>query len=548
VRTRDKVGWLGVTMFLSALGLLGGWGALLLARSRRPAPPLPPYEIPTLSPDEPLPAPPPAGLLHPQVLRYNNSAEPQTLDPARMVGLPDITVALGLFEGLTSLHPRTLRPVPGIARSWEVAPDGRTYRFHLRPSLWSDGSPLTAADFAYAWQRVLRPETGALYASLLGCIERIEPLDGLTLEVRLRGPVPYFLELAAFATFAPVQRRCVEAHDRAWTRPEHLVGNGPFTLAEWRPYERIVLKKNPRYWDAGRVALDEVRVLAITDSETALKKYLNGEVDWIREVPGHKIAEAARLPGFRYAPQLNTYFYRFNVGRPPLGDPRVRKALSLAVDKASITRYLLRAGQRPARSLVPPILPGYTPAEGPAHDPAEARRLLAEAGFPGGRGFPRLTLLYNSSESHQQIAETLQHMWRAELGIRVALFNQEWGVYQNSMRNRDYDIARSSWVGDYADPSTFLDCFGTGNGNNRTGWSHRRYDQLLAQAAREANAARRMSLYQEAERILVCDEMPILPLYFYVNAYLVHPRVRGVCDNSRNFHPFQYIHLASDHE
>lgn len=545
---KNRAGRLGVAMLLSALGLLGAWGALLLARSRQPAPPLPPYEIPSVSADEPLPPPPPDGLPRPQVLRYNNSAEPQTLDPARMVGLPDVTVALGLFEGLTTLHPRTLRPMPGIAESWTVEDAGRTYRFRLRPSLWSDGSPLAAADFAYAWRRVLQPDTGAAYASLFQCVESFRPLDGLTLEVRLRDPVPYFLELAAFATFAPVQRRCIEAHDRAWTRPEHLVCNGPFTLAEWRPFERIVLRKNPRYWDAARVALDEVRVFAITDSETALKKYLNGEVDWIREVPGPKIADAARLPGFRYSPQLNTYFFRFNVTRPPLDDPRVRKAFSLAVDKESIARHLLRAGQRPARSFVPPILPGYTPAKGPACDPAEARRLLAQAGFPGGRSFPRLTLLYNSSESHQQIAETLQHMWRTELGIRVALFNQEWGVYQNSMRTRDYDIARSSWVGDYADPSTFLDCFGAGNGNNRTGWSNAEYDRLLALAAAEAHAARRAGLYRQAERILVCDEMPILPLYFYVNAYLVHPRVQGVYDNSRNLHPFQYIHLDAERE
>lgn len=546
MRGGNKAGSLGIAAFLSALVLLGGWGALLLARSRGPAPPLPPYELPAFAPDEPLPPPPPPGLPRPQVLRYNNSSEPQTLDPARMVGLPDITVALGLFEGLTSLHPRTLRPVPGMAESWELSPDGLVYRFRLRPALWSDGSPLSAHDFVHAWQRVLRPETGAAYATLFKPVRSFEAFDERTLEVRLRVPVPYFLELAAFATFAPVHRGCLEAHGTRWTRPGNLVSNGPFVLAEWRPYERIVLRKNPRYWDTSRVALDEIQVLAITDTETALKKYLTGEVDWIREVPGHKIAEAARVPGFRYSPQLNTYFFRFNVGRWPLNDVRVRKALSLAVDKAGIARYLLRAGQRPARSFVPPILPGYSPVEGPDYDPAEARRLLARAGFPRGSGFPSLTLLYNSSESHQQIAEAIQHMWRTQLGINIALFNQEWGVYQSSMRNRDYDIARSSWVGDYADPSTFLDCFQSDGGNNRTGWRSRRYDELLAMAAREPHPAWRMTLYQEAERILVCDEMPILPLYFYVNAYLVHPRVQGVFDNWRNFHPFQYIHLAGD--
>jgi oligopeptide transport system substrate-binding protein len=554
--------WLGCATALAVAGVLGGWAMVLLARSRQPAPPLPPYEIPAVSRDEPLPSPPAAGLAQRQVLRFNNSAEPRTLDPAKMTGLPELNVALALFEGLTSLHPKTLRPVPGVAESWDVSRDGRRYVFHLRTARWNNGDPLTASDFAYAWRRVLDPDTGAQYSSLLHCIENAKPrgegkapdparlgvraLDDRTLEVRLEHPVPYFLELAAFATFAPVHRRCIETHDKAWTRQGNLVSNGPFALAEWRPYDRIVLRKNPHYWDAARVALEEIHVLAITDSETALKKYLNDEVDWIREVPGHKVAEAARLPGFRYFPQLNTYFFRFNVQRPLLDHRRVRKALNLAIDKESIARYLLRAGQRPAQSFVPPILPGYKPVEGPAYDPEEARRLLAEAGFPGGRGFPRLGLLYNSSESHQQIAEAMQHMWRTALGIRITLVNQEWGVYLSSMNNRDYDIARSSWVGDYADPSTFLECFVTEGGNNRTGWSNARYDELIARAARETDAASRMHLFQQAERILVCDEQPILPLYFYVNAYLVHPRVRGVHDNWRNFHPFQYIHIAAD--
>jgi len=542
-------------MAIAVLALLGGWAMVLLARSREAPPPLPPYEVPALAPDEPLPPPPSGRLASRQVLRLNNSAEPATLDPAKMTGLHELNVALALFEGLTSLHPRTLRPVPGVAESWDVSPDGRRYVFHLRPARWSNGGPLTAADFVWSWQRVLDPATQAKYASLLYCIEGARPgsgppgfraLDERTLEVRLEAPTPYLLELLAFATFAPVPRGSVEAHQERWTRPGSLVSNGPFILAEWRPFERILLRRNPHYWDAGRAAIEEIDVLAISDAETALKKCLNSELDWIRELPGEKVAAAARLPGFRYAPQLNTYFFRFNVGRPPLDDRRVRQALNLAVDKESIARYLLRAGQRPARSFVPPILPGYTPPEGPAYHPEHARRLLADAGYPGGRGFPRLALLYNSSGSHQQIAEAIQHMWKAELGIHIALTNQEWGVYQTSMQNRDYDIARSSWVADYADPSSFLDCFATGSGNNRTGWSHAGYDEQLALAARETDPIRRMALLREAERILVCDEMPILPLYFYVNAYVVHPRVRGVYDNWRNFHPYQYVYVAAD--
>ena len=358
--------------------------------------------------------------------------------------------------------------------------------------------------------------------------------------------MPYFLELTAFATYAPVHRRTVEDHGDRWTRPEHLVCNGPFVMAEWSRQQRIVLKKNPRYWNAGRVVLEEVHALAIDDAETALKKYRNGEVDWIREVPAVKVADAARWPGFHYHPSLGTYFYRFNVTRPPLDDRRVRKALNLAVDKAGIAKWLLRAGQRPARSFVPPVLLGYQGVEGPDYSPQRARELLAEAGFEDGRGFPELEILYNTSDAHKQIAETIQFMWRKELGIRVTLRNQEWKVYLDSTSRLRYDIARAAWIGDYNDPVTFLDMFVTNGGNNRTGWSHRRYDACIGQAAKTADPAERLALLQEAERILVDDEMPIMPLYFYVNTYLVSPQVKGICDNIRNVHPFQYIYIAGD--
>lgn len=562
MRAKNPTSWLGATMLLTALVLLGGWGALLLARSQRPAPPLPPYEIPAVPRNLPLPPAPTERLAERQVLVYNNGVEPQTLDPTTMTGLPEITLAMALFEGLTSLHPKTLQPVPGLAERWDISPDGLTYRFRLRPSLWSDGRPLTAHDFVYSWRRALDPKTAAQYAQLLYPIAgarafnegktqdaatvAVKALDDATLEVRLEHPLPYFLELTAFGTYYPIPREAVEKHGERWTRPANLVSNGPFALAEWRPHDLIRLTKSPRFWNASRVLLQEIQVLAIDDSETALKKFLNGEVDWVRDIPAAKVAQASRLPGFRYCPQLGTYFFRCNVTRKPLDDPRVRKALALAVDKEAITRYLLRAGQRPARGLVPPVLPGYRPAEGPGYDPAEARRLLAEAGFAGGRGFPRLIFLYNTSEAHQQIAEAVQYMWLRELGIRITLLNQEWKVYLDSIANLDYDLARGSWIADYADPTTFLDCFLTGNGNNRTGWSHRPYDELLARAAAGANSLERLTLLRNAEQILVSQELPIIPLYFFASAYLVRPTVRGVEDNFRNFHPFQYIYIAAD--
>ncbi|NQT88765.1 peptide ABC transporter substrate-binding protein [bacterium] len=553
---------IGGMMVMAAVLLLSLWAAVLLARSRKPPPPLPPYEIPAQLADEPLPAPFSVPLAAEQRLVYNNGAEPQTLDPILMTGVPGHTIALALFEGLTSVHPRTLQPVPGIAERWDLSEDGTVYTFHLRESKWSDGEPLTAADFVASWRRALDPATGAEYANLLYSVENAEAfnrgavkdpeaigvraLDAHTLEVRLDHPLPYFLELTAFATLAPTRSALVKAHGDRWAQPGRMVCNGPFVLAEWRQHDRIIMKKNPHYWNADRVALDEVHALAVDDPETALKMYLNGEVDWIRDVPPAKVADVADQDGFRYGPSLGAYYYRFNVTRPPLDDARVRKALNLAVDKRSIAKYLLRAGQRHARSFIPPILMGYTPTEGPGHDPDAARRLLAEAGYPNGQGFPRLNLLFNTSESHKQVAETIQYMWQTELGIRVDLLNQEWKVYLDSLSHLDYAIARSAWIGDYADPNTFLECFVTGDGNNRTGWSHAKYDALIRQAARETAPSRRMAIFQEAEGILVRDEMPIMPIFFYVYAYLVQPRVLGVFDNSRNVHPFQYMAIAAE--
>ncbi|MFW6162763.1 MAG: peptide ABC transporter substrate-binding protein, partial [Planctomycetota bacterium] len=353
-----KKGWTGAALVVAVLALFGGWAAVLLARSRTPPPPLPPYELPKLTADQPLPEAPSVPLADRQVLTFTNHAEPKTLDPAVMTGVPEMTIALALFEGLTGLHPETLQPVPGVAERWDLSDDGRVYTFHLRRCRWSNGDPLTADDFVYAWRRVLEPETAARYAYMLYCIEGAQAfnagetndpetvgahaLDAYTLEVRLEHPVAYFLELTAFGTYAPVHPATVEAHPERWTRPEHLVANGPFVLDAWRQQQEVVLAKNPLYWNADRVLLERVRVLPVDDAETALKQYRNDEVHWIRSIPAPKVAAAATLPGFRYAPEYGTYFYRFNVTRPPLDDPRVRQALALAVDKKSICRYLLR--------------------------------------------------------------------------------------------------------------------------------------------------------------------------------------------------------------
>ena len=344
----------------------------------------------------------------------------------------------------------------------------------------------------------------------------------------------------AFETAMPVPVDLVREHGDRWVRPEHIVGNGPFKLKEWQPNQRIVFEKNEHYWDARLVKLQQVVALPYQDTDTAYKMFQQGRCDWLTDIPLGKIDEIQRQPEYYVAPYLGSYFYRFNVTKAPFDDARVRRALSLCIDREQITRDLLRAGQVPATWFTP-AMPGYAPPQGLAFDRERARRLLAEAGYPGGKDFPTVELLYNTLEAHKVVAENLVQQWRENLGITVSLRNSEWKVYLNDVQHGQYQIARAAWIGDYLDPNSFLDMFVTGGGNNQTGWSNARYDALIAQAARELDPRKRMQIFQQAERILIEEELPILPLYIYVNKGLLRDTVGGWFENVRDHHPFQYL-------
>lgn len=495
-----------------------------------------------------------------QVFRFNNGAEPETLDPALMKGVPEHTLALALFEGLVTYDPETLEPAPGVAKSWSVSEDGLVYTFHLRDCTWSNGDPLTSEDFVYSWRRVLDPQTAAEYAYQLWYIKNaaaytkgtvtdfaevgIRAPDSHTLVVTLEHPTAFFLGLVAFETFMPVHRGCVETHGKLWTRAGNMVSNGPFVLAEWKPEQEIVLRKNQRYWDAANVRLAAIVAYPIVNEDAALLRYKTGELHWLRSLPAPMIPELSKRPDYRKTPYLGTYFFRFNCTRKPFDDPRVRMAFHLAFDKAKLCEHVLHGQYDPATSFVPPMLPPYVSPKGPGYDPARAAALLAEAGYPGGKGFPRVSLIYNTSKRHEEIAEVAQEMWKKNLGVEINLVNQEWKVYLKTMSQLEYDIIRSAWIGDYMDPNTFLDMFVTDGGNNRTGWSNARYDELIAAAARTTDTARRLELFREAEDILLNREAPILPVYFYANLNLLHPSVRGFYGNPRDLHPFKHIYLA----
>lgn len=495
-------------------------------------------------------------------LTFINGAEPESLDPAIITGQPEGRIVHALFEGLCRFDADG-RAEPGMAESWDVSEDGRVYTFRLREDArWSDGRPFVADDVVAGWRRTLTPATGSQYNYLLFPIKNaqefaegklddfsqvgVQALDSKTVRVELNHATSYFPELCAFPTLHPVRVDRVEMYGDDWVKPGNLVGNGAYILEDWRINDRIRLRKNPHYWDRENVDLETIDILPIADANVAFNFYASGLADLIMDkglAPPTLLKDLKKRRDFHSAPFLATYFLRFNCVRGPFADERVRRAFSMAVDKNLIVEKITRAGEQPAAGFVPPGIAGYEGAEGLPYDPDEARRLLAEAGFPGGRGFPLVNYLYSKSDLNEAVAIELQSMWREKLGVTVNLSRQEWKVYLNSMSLLDYDIARSSWVGDYPDPNTFLDMFLTGGGNNRTGWSDARYDELIAAAARELDPAKRFAILRDAEELLVREAAPICPLYFFVGIQLYDPeKFGGIRANVIDEHPLRAIY------
>jgi len=493
------------------------------------------------------------------VFTFNLGAEPESFDPALATGQPDGRVCRLMFEGLTQPDPRTLETRPAQAYRWDVSADGLTYTFHLRPGLtWTDGHPVTAEDFRWSWIRVLRPETGSRYANLLGSVvnataftngeltdERqvgIAAPDDSTLVVRLAAPTAYFLDLTQFYTLLPVPRWTIEQHGNRWTQPANVVSNGPFVLRTWRQNDRFEFTKNPRFWNAAAVRLAGVVGLSLDDQNAATNLYKAGVIDWQPGgyLPSTFIPSLRRYADFVHSGYQGVYFYGFNVTRKPLDNLWVRRALSYAIDRDAIATDLLKKSRDPWGNMTPTGFPGYQHPEPVRFDPELARQYLARGGFPGGRGFPKLSILISTSEDLRRMAEAVQAMWKRELGIDVTITNQEWGSYMQATKSLQFDIVSRSWIGDYLDPNTFLSCFVTGDGNNRTGWSNPGYDQRLRAAAAELEPARRLATLSEAEAILL-DESPVAPIYHMATNELIKPYVRGLYPTPLNVHPLTYL-------
>ncbi len=499
-----------------------------------------------------------------QKIVYNLGADPKTIDPQLNSAVDGSTIIHNAFEGLMR-EDENSKIVPGTAEKYEVSDDGTVYTFHIRKDAkWSDGKPVVAGDFEYAWKRALNPEVAAEYAYQLFYIKNgaayynqekvggkvataedvgVKVIDDNTLEVTLEAPVPYFLSLAAFPTYFPVRKDIIEGNEEKWTlKPDTYISNGPFKMSEWKEKESITFIKNENYWDAKNVKLETLEVKLIDDQITYLNAFKSGEIDVIESPPQAEIPTLLDEGTAKIYPYLGTYFYVINVSdkakdvdtkaAEALSNPKFRKALSLAIDKQLIVDKVAQGGQAPATSYVPAGILDSIGKEfqkeysSKGANIEEAKKLLAEAGYPNGEGAPTITFTFNTDQGHQNIAQAVQDMWKTNLGINVELKNEEWAVFQDTRNNFQYSIARHGWIADYNDPMTFLDMWTTGNGQNNAGYSNKEYDKLIAQAKVELDDAKRTELLHKAEDILM-DESPIIPLYYYTNVLCIDKNVKG---------------------
>ncbi|MEO1527322.1 MAG: peptide ABC transporter substrate-binding protein [Planctomycetota bacterium] len=368
-----------------------------------------------------------------------------------------------------------------------------------------------------------------------------QAVDDKTFVVTLNNAVPYFLNLVAYYPLFPVNQACVEKHGApTWTKPENIVSNGPYQLRFRRLRDRVRVEKNPKYYKADQVSFKTIDFVSLESQNTAMNMYETGQLQWVYDLPTSVIEELRQREDFHSAPKLSVYFYKLNSDVPPLDDVRVRQAISMALNRKQIVEEVTKMGELPALSVVPPGIPGYISAQGLAENVDRAKQLLAEAGYPGGRGFPKMSLLYNTSERHRPIAEVIQQQLQNNLNIKIELKNMEWGSFLDTIQQEEYEMARYGWVGDYPDPNTFLDIWVTDNPQSNTNWSNEDYDALIKAASMEFDAEKRMAILREAEEIFV-RELPIVPIFFYTSAEMAKTNIEGFAPSLLDMHPLSVL-------
>ena len=504
-------------------------------------------------------------------LYWGNGTEPQSLDPQIATGVPEHHVISAVMEGLVLKDRKTLEPRPGVAKTWDISNDGRVYTFYLRENAkWSNGDAHTAHDYVWSWWRALQTTLGNQYAYMLFPIKNakryydgetsdfsdvgVKAIDNRTLQVTLTNPTPYFLQLLDHYSLFPVHQATIEKFGRAdergtrWSYEGNLVGNGPYKLEEWKINRHITVTKNPYYWDEANVSINSIVFKPVDNAVTEERMFRAGALHVTSSIPADKIAiyQEKSAPELKITPYLGTYFYRLNINTPQLQDKRVRRALGMAIDRKQLVDNITKGGQIPAYTMTPPGTMGYFPESTLNFDPEAAKRLLAEAGYPNGEGFPPVEILYNTNEGHRKIAVALQEMWKNYLNIDIKLLNQEWKVYLATESAGDYQISRGGWIGDYVDPNNFLDMFLCNGGNNRTGWCNEEYDRLILEVApSQSSHEQRLKIFQQAETMLL-EDMPIIPVYTYTSIKLLHPSVRNFDDNILNQAMYKDLYLDAN--
>lgn len=499
----------------------------------------------------------------PDEVWINIGGEPDYLDPNKIGGAIESNVSNNMFVRLTQINPKTGEAIPDLARSWDISKDRMDYVFHLRQDAqWSDGTPLTAYDVEYSWKRLIDPKTAGAMSSMADVIENareyrsgkkkkdqvsVKAIDDHTLKVHLNSPVSYFLSLIENIIFAPLPSHVIEklktnGKEDDWIKPENIVVSGPFKLVEDHFKQYKVFEKNPNYYEASQVKLNRVKTFIINGYQADLNSYRTGHHDWscCTNVPIEEIANLKQKKDFSIAPYFSTSFLMLNVTKKPFDNKLVRQALSLAIDRKSLVENILRAGQIPTRDFVPIGTDDYPGIRSEIYNPELAKKLLASAGFPDGKGFPKFSIKFNSGEIHKYTAEAVQQILKKNLNVEVELLNEEWSVFLQDQKSGNYEIVRRSWIGDYLDPHSFLSVLLSDSTTNRSGWKNKEYDQLIAKSNVESEKSKRFEYFKKAEKILA-DEQPYIPLYFYTLPYLKKPYLKGFWPNLQDRHEWKYM-------
>jgi oligopeptide transport system substrate-binding protein len=510
-----------------------------------------------------------------KILHVNNSSEPGSLHPAKAQGTHESWPLRHLFVGLT-MKEEGGKVVPGLAEKWDISQDGKTYTFHLRDGLkWSNGDPLTAHDFEYAWKYALNPNTASDYAYQLFYIKGAEEynsskekdpaklkaledkvgvkaVDDKTLKVELTAPTAYFDQLTSFYTYYPIDQKVQEKNPKWADDASTFVSNGPFKLTEWKHKEDLKMVKNENYFEKDKIKLDGIDWAMVEDENTAWQMYRSGKLDVAYPLPTDVTGQlkSQNAKDFHIDPEYSTYFYRFNTTKKPFDNVKIRKALTMAIDRKTIVEQIAQGGQKPAYALVPF---GSNDANGKdfrevggdyfKEDVAQAKKLLAEGlKEEGMTKMPKFNIMYNTLDAHKRIAEAIQGMWKENLGIDVGLENVEFKVKIDREHKLDYDVSRSGWVGDFIDPMTFTDMFTSVSTQNDTGWKSKAYDAEVNKAKMSNDPATRMQAMHNAEKILFND-MPIMPIYFYTKPYAVKENVTGVYAPADEYPELKYAEI-----